>query len=46
VEVTQFTDGSVGVRHSKLGGEGAILFTRREWLAFVAGAKLNEFDPK
>jgi hypothetical protein len=43
VAVTQFTDGRVGVKHSTREGE-PVLFTRREWKAFIAGVKAGEFD--
>ena len=45
VEVGQLPDGSVAVRHSKEKPDGGVLlFTEREWTAFVAGVKAGEFD--
>jgi hypothetical protein len=44
VEV-EFHRGQVGVRDSKAHGNGPVLaFTRREWDAFITGAKAGEFD--
>jgi hypothetical protein len=44
VEVTDLPGGSVGVRHSR-DPEGPVLrFTPGEWDAFLAGARLGEFD--
>jgi len=44
VEVTGLPGGSVGVRNSR-DPDGAVLrFTQSEWDAFLAGARLGEFD--
>jgi len=43
VAVTQFTDARVGVKHSITKGP-RVLFTPREWEAFIAGVKAGEFD--
>jgi hypothetical protein len=44
VEVAELPGGAVGVRNSR-DPEGRVLrFTRREWGAFLAGARLGEFD--
>jgi hypothetical protein len=45
VEVAFLSDGRIGLRDSKDEGTGpAHVFTRDEWLAFIAGAKDGEFD--
>lgn len=46
VEIAATTcGGAVGVRDSKLGGNGPVLeFTPGEWAGFLAGAKTGEFD--
>ena len=36
--------GRVAVRHSRNPGGPAIVYTREEWAAFLAGAKDGEFD--
>ncbi|WP_405159818.1 DUF397 domain-containing protein [Nocardia sp. NBC_01499] len=46
VEVAFLDGGQVGVRDSKNPGGPALVFTRGEWSAFVAGARVGEFDPK
>lgn len=43
VEVASLVDG-VGVRHSVRPEDGALLFSRAEFAAFVDGAKRGEFD--
>jgi hypothetical protein len=44
VEVAELPGGSVGVRNSR-DPEGPVLrFTQGEWNAFLAGARLGEFD--
>jgi hypothetical protein len=44
VEVTELPGGSVAIRNSK-DPEGPVLrFTPGEWEAFLAGARLGEFD--
>src|SRR5580700_1057225 len=44
VEVAELPGGSVGVRNSR-DSEGPVLrFTQGEWNAFLAGARLGEFD--
>jgi len=37
-------NGGVGVRDSKNPDGPALSFSRREWAAFLAGAKAGEFD--
>jgi hypothetical protein len=45
IEVGQLGDGSIAIRHSKHEpGAATLLFTGREWEAFVAGVKAGEFD--
>jgi hypothetical protein len=45
VMVAHLEDGSVLVRDSKLGEASPTLsFTGREWTAFLAGVRNNEFD--
>ncbi len=45
VEVAPMENGSVAVRDSKDGENGAVLqFTADEWHAFIRGAKDGEFD--
>ncbi len=44
VEVA-YAAGKIGLRDSKDGGGGPILvFSEREWSAFLAGARTGEFD--
>jgi hypothetical protein len=44
VEVAR-ADGAVGVRDSKDRGAGPVLvFSEREWSAFLAGARSGDFD--
>lgn len=44
VEVA-YVDGVIGVRDTKDHGVGPVLmFTEREWTAFLAGANSSEFD--
>jgi Domain of unknown function (DUF397) len=44
VEVAELPGGSIGVRDSR-DPEGPVLtFTQGEWNAFLAGARLGEFD--
>lgn len=44
LEVSEFPDGTVGVRNSR-DREGAVLrFTPGEWHAFIGGVRLGEFD--
>ncbi|MEV6155495.1 DUF397 domain-containing protein [Nonomuraea sp. NPDC052129] len=45
VEAGPLNDGTgrVAVRHSKLQGD-AIVYTRAEWQAFLAGVRAGEFD--
>ena len=43
VEVALVPDG-IAVRDSKDQGGPVLRFTAREWLAFVAGVRANEFD--
>lgn len=40
-----FVDGSVHVRNSRSPARAELIFTTREWLAFLAGVRRNEFDP-
>jgi hypothetical protein len=44
VETAFLADGSVAVRDSKDRSGPALVYTRREWLAFLSGAKDGEFD--
>lgn len=46
VEVGPLTDGSgrVAVRHSHHPEGSVIVYTRAEWVAFLAGARDGEFD--
>ena len=44
VEVTELAGGSVGVRNSREPDGPVLRFTRGEWEAFLAGARLGEFD--
>lgn len=45
VEVAFAADGHAGVRDSKQHGLGPVLeFTPAEWLAFLDGVRLGEFD--
>jgi hypothetical protein len=39
-----FDDSGVVVRNSAEPDEQALLFTREEWAAFLAGVKAGEFD--
>jgi Domain of unknown function (DUF397) len=44
VEVA-YVDGVIGVRDTKDNGAGPVLmFTQREWTAFLAGAQAGEFQ--
>jgi hypothetical protein len=43
VEIAELPDG-VAVRDSKNPNDGVLRFTRREWRAFIHGAKDGEFD--
>jgi hypothetical protein len=44
VEVTGLPGGMVGVRNSRDPDGPVLRFTRGEWNAFLAGARLGEFD--
>ncbi|THV30677.1 DUF397 domain-containing protein [Glycomyces paridis] len=46
VEAGPLVDGSgrVAVRHSRHPEGSLIVYTRAEWTAFLAGAKVGEFD--
>jgi len=44
VEVKLVDDGTVGVRDSKDPDKPAHIFSRSEWLEFLAGVKCGEFD--
>ena len=44
VEVAELPGGSVGVRSSREPAGSVLRFTREEWDAFLAGARLGEFD--
>jgi hypothetical protein len=44
VEVAQLPDGSVAVRNSRDPQGPALVYTRAEMAAFVAGAKDGDFD--
>jgi hypothetical protein len=43
VEVARLDDGQVAVRNSRYPSGPALVFTEREWEAFVGGAKDGEF---
>ncbi|WP_329458130.1 DUF397 domain-containing protein [Streptomyces sp. NBC_01497] len=45
VEVAALEDGSIAVRNSRHPQGPALVYTRAEIAAFVAGAKDGEFDP-
>jgi hypothetical protein len=44
VEVAELPDGSVGIRNSRDPAGAVLSFTQGEWRAFLAGARLGEFD--
>jgi Domain of unknown function (DUF397) len=44
VEVAHLPGGGVAVRHSKDRAKAPHVYTRREWDAFLTGAKNGEFD--
>jgi hypothetical protein len=45
VEVAHTSDGAlIGVRDTKNRARGTLVFSRDEWLAFIASAKDGEFD--
>jgi hypothetical protein len=44
VEVCRLADGGMAVRDSKDRSKVPHVYTREEWLAFVEGVKLGEFD--
>ncbi len=44
VEVATLPDGGRAVRDSKDPDGPVLRYTRAEWLAFIEGAKLGEFD--
>lgn len=44
VEATVLPDGQIGMRHSRDPGGPALVYTRGEMAAFLAGAKAGEFD--
>jgi uncharacterized protein DUF397 len=44
VEVRLLEDGKIGVRDSKDRSRTPHLFTREEWVAFLAGVRAGEFD--
>jgi hypothetical protein len=44
VEVAHLPGGGVAVRDSKDRSKAPHVYTRREWEAFLAGAKNGEFD--
>ena len=43
-QITFLAGGSVALRHSKDPDGSVIVYTRREWDAFLKGAKGGEFD--
>lgn len=43
VEITETAD-AVGVRDSKDPNGPVLVFTKKEWAAFIAGAREGEFD--
>jgi hypothetical protein len=44
VEVAELPDGSIGIRNSRHPSGPALIYTRAEIAAFLAGAKNGEFD--
>jgi hypothetical protein len=44
VEIASLSDGEVAVRNSRYPSGPALIYTRAEISAFLAGAKANEFD--
>ena len=44
VEVALLPDGGIAVRNSRFPGGPALVYTRAEIAAFLAGAKAGEFD--
>jgi hypothetical protein len=44
VEVAELSDGGRAVRDSKNPSAGMLRFTPGEWNAFIAGARVGEFD--
>ncbi|MFI6601882.1 DUF397 domain-containing protein [Nonomuraea sp. NPDC050536] len=44
VEVARLADGSIGVRHSRDQDGHVLVFTRREWAAFLDGVHGEEFE--
>jgi hypothetical protein len=44
VEVAEMPDGTIGVRNSRHPSGPALIYTRAEIAAFLAGAKNGEFD--
>ncbi len=44
VEVRMLADGTVSLRDSKDTTKSPHVFTRGEWMAFVAGVRAGEFD--
>jgi hypothetical protein len=44
VEVAELPGGSVGIRNSRDPAGAVLSFTQGEWRAFLAGARLGEFD--
>jgi hypothetical protein len=44
VQAAFLSDGRVALRHSKDPGGSVLIYTPREWDAFLAGAKDGEFD--
>jgi Domain of unknown function (DUF397) len=45
VEVARLPGGGAAVRDSKDRAKPPLFYTRREWEAFLTGAKNGEFDP-
>jgi len=44
VQAAFLSDGGVALRHSRDPGGSVLVYTRREWDAFLKGAKDGEFD--
>lgn len=44
VEVGRYADGSVAVRDTKDRSQPALVFTQKEWTAFLQGVRAGEFD--
>jgi hypothetical protein len=45
VEIAFSSDGDVLLRDSKIPDGSHLYFTRREWVAFLAGVRAGQFEP-